>query len=153
MTKKIWITGASSGIGEALAIKFAKEGWQVAASARRENLLNELEKVNSNIYSFPLDVVDLESSKKIFNEIIGKLGGIDLCVFSTGTYDPKKEREINLEQIQNTINVNFFGTLNCIKAVEKYFKEKKNGHISIVSSVRDIEDCLIRRDTALQKLL
>ena len=135
MTKKIWITGASSGIGKALAIKFAKEGWQVAASARRENLLNELEKVNSNIYSFPLDVVDLESSKKIFNEIIGKLGGIDLCVFSTGTYDPKKEREINLEQIQNTINVNFFGTLNCIKAVEKYFKEKKNGHISIVSSV------------------
>ena len=135
MTKYIWITGASSGIGKALAIKFAKEGWQVAASARRENLLNELEKVNSNIYSFPLDVVDLESSKKIFNEIIGKLGGIDLCVFSTGTYDPKKEREINLEQIQNTINVNFFGTLNCIKAVEKYFKEKKNGHISIVSSV------------------
>ena len=135
MTKKIWITGASSGIGKALAIKFAKEGWQVAASARRENLLNELEKVNSNIYSFPLDVVDLENSKKIFNEIIGKLGGIDLCVFSTGTYDPKKEREINLEQIQNTINVNFFGTLNCIKAVEKYFKEKKNGHISIVSSV------------------
>ena len=40
-----------------------------------------------------------------------------------------------MEQIQNTINVNFFGTLNCIKAVEKYFKEKKNGHISIVSSV------------------
>ena len=133
--KKIWITGASSGIGKELALKFSKEGWQVAASARRENLLNELEKVNSNIYSFPLDVVDLESSKKIFNEIIGKLGGIDLCVFSTGTYDPKKEREINLEQIQNTINVNFFGTLNCIKAVEKYFKEKKNGHISIVSSV------------------
>ena len=135
MSKKIWITGASSGIGKALTIKFAKEGWQVAASARRENLLNELEKVNSNIYSFPLDVVDLVSSKRIFNEIIEKLGGIDLCVFSTGTYDPKKEREINLEQIQNTINVNFFGTLNCIKVVEKYFKEKKNGHISIVSSV------------------
>ena len=40
--KKIWITGASSGIGKALALKFAKEDWQVAASARREQLLNEI---------------------------------------------------------------------------------------------------------------
>ena len=40
--KKIWITGASSGIGKELALKFSKEGWQVAASARRENLLNEI---------------------------------------------------------------------------------------------------------------
>ena len=44
MTNNVWITGASSGIGKALAIKFANEGWQVAASARRENLLQELNK-------------------------------------------------------------------------------------------------------------
>ena len=49
MTKNIWITGASSGIGKALAIKFAHEGWQVAASARRENLLQDLNNNNSNI--------------------------------------------------------------------------------------------------------
>ncbi len=52
--KIIWITGASSGIGKALAIKFAKNGWIVAASARREKLLNELNKINENIYPFPL---------------------------------------------------------------------------------------------------
>ena len=46
MINKIWITGASSGIGEALAKKFAREGWQVAASARRENLLQSLNKHN-----------------------------------------------------------------------------------------------------------
>ena len=51
--KIIWITGASSGIGKALAIKFAENGWIVAASARRENLLNDLKKINQNIYSFP----------------------------------------------------------------------------------------------------
>ncbi len=50
--KTIWVTGASSGIGKALAIKFAKEGWQVAASARRENLLNELSQNYPNIYPF-----------------------------------------------------------------------------------------------------
>ena len=58
MTKNVWITGASSGIGKALAIKFATEGWHVAASARRENLLQELDNNNLNIHSFPLDVID-----------------------------------------------------------------------------------------------
>ena len=48
--KTIWITGASTGIGKALAIKFAQNGWNVAASARRENLLNELEESNKKIY-------------------------------------------------------------------------------------------------------
>ena len=133
--KKIWITGASSGIGKALAIKFSNEGWQVAVSARREKLLEELSNNNSNIHSFPLDVTDEKNSFNTFQKILKKLNNIDLCLFSTGTYDPKTEREINMEQIHNTMNVNFFGTLNCIKAVEKYFKEKKTGHISIVSSV------------------
>ena len=50
MNKKIWITGASSGIGKALAIKFANEGWKVAASARRENLLKELSDQYPNFF-------------------------------------------------------------------------------------------------------
>ena len=135
MNKKIWITGASSGIGRSLALKFAKEGWQVAASARRENLLNDLQKNHSNIYSFPLDVTDLENSKKVFKKIIDQLSEINLCIFSTGTYDPKTEKEINVEHIKNVFNVNFFGTLNSIKSVEDYFKNKKSGHIAIVSSL------------------
>ena len=65
MTEKkvIWITGASSGIGKALTIKFAENGWVVAASARRENLLNELKKINQNIFSFPLDVTEIDKCK------------------------------------------------------------------------------------------
>ena len=66
MIKKIWITGASSGIGKELAIKFAEEGWQVAASARRENLLKDLNNSNSNIHSFPLDVKDEKKQKRLF---------------------------------------------------------------------------------------
>ena len=50
--KTIWITGASRGIGKALAIKFAKNNWNVAASARRENLLIELAESNENIYTY-----------------------------------------------------------------------------------------------------
>jgi len=131
----IWITGASSGIGKALALKFANEGWQVAASARSENLLKIISESNKNITSFPLDVTNGENCKEIFEQIKNKYESINICFFSTGTWDPKKEKDIDIDQMKKVMNVNFFGTLNCIKAVEKYFKEKNNGHISIVSSI------------------
>ena len=133
--KTIWITGASSGIGKSLALKFANEGWQVAASARREDLLNQLSVSNQNISPFPLDVTSRENCEEIFEKIKNKFESIDTCFFSTGTWDPKKEKEIDIDQMKKVMEVNFFGTLNCIKAVEMYFKEKKNGNISIVSSI------------------
>ena len=133
--KTIWITGASSGIGKSLALKFANEGWQVAASARREDLLNQLSESNQNISPFPLDVTSRENCEEIFEKIKNKFESIDTCFFSTGTWDPKKEKEIDIDQMKKVMEVNFFGTLNCIKAVEIYFKEKKNGNISIVSSI------------------
>ncbi len=132
--KKIWITGASSGIGKALALKFAEENWQVAISARRKELLDELAQ-NVNISSFPLDVTNDNSVNTAFSNILSEFSNLDLCVFCSGAYDPKLEKEINKEQIKKIMNINFFGVLNCIKTVEEYFKNKKEGHISIVSSV------------------
>ena len=133
--KTIWITGGSTGIGKALAIKFANEGWNVAISARRVDLLDELSKKYENISSFKLDVTDKSKCEEVFNTIKSKYENIDICFFSTGTWDPKKEKDIDVEQMEEVFRVNFFGTVNCIKAVEKYFKEKKNGIITIVSSI------------------
>jgi short-subunit dehydrogenase len=132
--KKIWITGASSGIGKALAEKFASEGWKVAASARRKEILDEMSK-HENIFSYPLDVTNQDQIKTSFRKIIEDFKELDLCVFSSGTYDPKLEQEINIKQNKFVMETNFFGVLYCINAVENYFKKKKNGHISIVSSV------------------
>ena len=132
--KKIWITGASSGIGKALAEKFALEGWQVAASARRKEILDKMAD-HENVSSFPLDVTDQDQIRNVFSKIINNFGSLDLCVFSSGTYDPKLEKEININQNKFVMETNFFGVLYCIKSVEKYFKDKKGGHISIVSSV------------------
>jgi len=132
--KKIWITGASSGIGKALAEKFASEGWKVAASARRKEILDEMSS-HENIFSYPLDVTNQDQIKISFGKIIEDFNGLDLCVFSSGTYDPKLEQEINVKQNKFVMETNFFGVLYCINAVENYFKNKKNGHISIVSSV------------------
>ena len=133
--KTIWITGGSTGIGKSLAIKFANEGWNVAISARRENLLSEISDQYENIYSFPLDVTDKSKCKEVFNNIKEKFNEINICFFSTGTWNPKKEKDIDVEQIEDVFKVNFFGTLNSIKAVEEYFKNKKNGTITIVSSI------------------
>ena len=135
MSKNIWITGASSGIGKAVAIKFANEGWQVAASARRESLLKDLSNQNSNIYPFPLDVKNENETKNIFQNIIEKFKTINISVFCTGIHDPDSEKKLSSEKIREIMETNFFGTLNCIMAVNTYFREKKSGHISIVSSV------------------
>tara|TARA_B100001115_G_scaffold121639_1_gene90907 strand:+ start:212 stop:973 length:762 start_codon:yes stop_codon:yes gene_type:complete len=133
--KTIWITGGNSGIGKSLAIKFANQGWNVAISARRENLLREISDKYENISSFPLDVTDEKKCKEVFEDIKKKFDDIDISFFSTGTWSPREERDIDLEQIENVFKVNFFGTLNCIKAVENYYKNKKKGIITIVSSI------------------
>jgi short-subunit dehydrogenase len=133
--KTIWITGGSTGIGKALAIKFASKGWNVAVSARREELLNELSNQYENISAFPLDVTDKQKCAEVFDQIKKKYEDIDICFFSTGTWNPKKEKEIDVEQIEEVFKINFFGTVNTIKAVEQYFRDRKKGTITIVSSI------------------
>ena len=92
MKKVIWITGGGTGIGKAVASKFANQGWNVAISGRRETILKEVENSNQNIKSFPLDVNDKEKCFEVAKNIKKEFGDIDICFFSTGTWDPKKER-------------------------------------------------------------
>ena len=132
--KKIWITGASSGIGKAVAEKFAYEGWKVAVSARRKEILDNMAQ-DPNIKSFPLDVTKRDQIENVFKKILNDFGELDLCLFSSGTYEPKDEQSIDPDKIKNVINVNFLGVIDCVKTVEEYFKKKKSGHISIVSSI------------------
>jgi len=118
-----------------LAIKFAENNWIVAASARRENLLDELKLINENIHSFPLDVTEIDKCKLTSKKIIERFGNIDICVFGTGMHDPKSEKKFNLEKIREIMEVNYFGTMNSINSIYEYFSEKQNGQISIISSV------------------
>ena len=103
-------------------------------SARRKELLDELAK-NPNIVSFPLDVTNRNQINEVFKNILDNFGDLDICLFSSGTYEPKDEQNIDPDKIKNVINVNFIGVIDCVKSVERYFKDKKSGHISIVSSI------------------
>ena len=131
--RKVWVTGASSGIGKAVAEKFAKEKWKVAISARRVEILNEMAN-NDNIFAYPMDVTNQNKTEETFNKILEDFGDLDLCVFSSGTYERKSEKGLNVDNVKKVIEFNFLGVVGCVKAVQKYFQNKKGGHISIVSS-------------------
>tara|TARA_A100001011_G_scaffold368461_1_gene422802 strand:- start:843 stop:1610 length:768 start_codon:yes stop_codon:yes gene_type:complete len=133
--KVIWITGASSGIGKALAIKFANEDWVVIASARRKELLQKLDDENENIHSYPLDVTNIEQCKNVFKSILDKYKNIEISIFGTGIYDPKSEKNFNIEKIRQIIEINYFGIMNCINSIYDYYSNKKSGQISIISSI------------------
>ena len=96
---------------------------------------DDVSESNENIKSFPLDVTDRSKCKEVFEQIRSHYGDVDICFFSTGTWNPKKEKDIDVEQMEDVFRVNFFGTVNAIKAVEEYFKNKKSGIITIVSSI------------------
>ena len=80
---------------------------------------------HENIFSYPLDITNQDQVRDVFSKIVSDFGNIDLCVFSSGTYDPKLEQEINIKQNKFVMETNFFGVLYCIDSVEKYFKDKK----------------------------
>ena len=94
--KTIWITGGSTGIGKALAIKFASKGWNVAVSARREELLNELSNQYENISAFPLDVTDKQKCADVFEQIKNKYQDIDISFSFLGFQVPVEKKQISI---------------------------------------------------------
>ena len=124
MSKTIFITGASSGLGKATAKLFQSKGWNVIATMRKpekETELNQLE----NITLLPLDVTDLEQIKETAQKAIDL--GVDV-VFNNAGYGLMGALEATSdEKIQQQLNTNILGVLRVTKAFIPYFRTKKNG--------------------------
>ena len=140
--KTIWITGASSGIGEASARKFAKEGWKVIISARRVELLEKLS-TDENIFSYPLDVTDSVKAKEVFKKIIEDHGQVDLCIFSSGTYERKSEKELDV--LNNKIHKFSLTYENLNKEIKISKELHEDKSISQNFLQKEIETIKIRR--------
>ena len=126
--KVIWITGASSGIGKAVAIKFAENGWTVAVSARRQNLLNELKQINQNIYPFPLDVTDIEKCKLVASNIINQ--------FNAGASNGDILKYIgNLSDVESSANVTTGSDSNDDLLSADFVSNAKNASLDITHLV------------------
>ena len=118
--KKIWITGASSGIGEALAIECAKQGAILVLSARNETKLNELKAQLINSESHQVVLLDLAKADEvtaIVNQYISEHGTVDILINNGGVSQRGSARETQLNVQRQVMEVNYFGTVAITQAL------------------------------------
>ena len=134
----IWITGASSGIGEALALAFAREGARLVLSARRAD---ELERVRLACESpghhliLPLDLERSESFPPLVAEVMEKCGRIDILVNNGGVSQRGLACDTALEVERRLMEIDYFGPVALTKAVLPTMRTRRAGRIVVISSV------------------
>ena len=134
----VWITGASSGIGEAAAKKFSKEGYAMILSSRN---VSELERVKEScafpqdVRLLPLDLSETSSLPEKAATAIALFGGLDLLLHNGGISQRSLIKETQLEVDRRLMEVNYFGTVALTKAVLPYFIQNKKGHFGVVTSL------------------
>lgn len=138
----VWITGASSGIGEALALQFAAEGSILVLSARREDeLVRVREKCveqgveAAKVLVFPLDVTDHAAMPAAVDTVTGKFGRIDMLINNAGISQRSKCVDTDLSVYRRLIDVNLLGAIALTKAVLPVMIEQGSGHLAVMSSV------------------
>lgn len=137
--KVILITGASSGIGRATALVFAKLNAKVILSSRNEekleSLRQEIESNGGQALVIKTDVSSFEDTQRMIKTSILKWGNIDILIANAGIYIKDVSHEINVESFRESFNINFFGVLHAIKSVLPDMKRQGKGHIVIVNSL------------------
>ncbi len=137
--KTVWITGASSGIGEALAKAYHKDGANLILSSRREEALIEVKKSlgndDSRIKILTLDLSESEAFASKTEEAISLFGSIDILINNGGISQRSVFEETNMKTIRKIMEVNYFGSVGLTKAVLPHMISRKTGHIIVTSSV------------------
>lgn len=134
----VWITGASSGIGEALAVEFARHGARVVLSARDAAQLERVRQRCANPERHvikPLDVTDMNAIDRIAAEVLRDVGPVDVLLLSAGVSQRSFASETSLEVDRGIMELNYFGTIALTKAVLPSMLARKSGRIVPVSSV------------------
>ena len=139
MNKCIWITGASTGIGKALALKLASEGFNVAVSARSIKNLKKLKKESKSLKGlisiYPLNINLMEKVVSTFNKIEKELGDVGTVILNAAVNEPANSQNFSSKKLENIMHVNYVGTVNCLDPVIKKFTKRKNGKIAVVASL------------------
>lgn len=134
--KHIWIIGASSGIGCALAQELSRQGATLALSARSEDKLNTLKEELSGAHKvFPVDVTDLKKLKATADEIMGNFEKLDSVIYLAALYNPGPLYELDIEKTHMLVNVNLNGAFNLLHAILPHFKKHGKGQIALCGSV------------------
>jgi short-subunit dehydrogenase len=137
--KVVIITGASSGIGRAAALVFSQFKAKVVLASRDEEKLGSLEKEilskGNQALVIKMDTTSLEDAQRMVKETISKWGKIDILIANAGKYVTDGSHDIDIPAFQESMAINFFGTINVIKSVLPEMKRHGKGHIVIVNSL------------------
>lgn len=149
-----WVTGASQGIGEAVCLRLAADGWAVIASARSQDKLADLaaraKDLPGRIVAWPLDVTDAEAVGTAVPAIIDAHGPIALAILNAGTYLADNAETLSDETLRPTIDLNLVSVARCVSALLPPMREAGKGqagkgqagkghagkgHVQVVASV------------------
>ena len=135
--KRVWIVGASTGIGAALAEKLVARHAKVALSARSEDKLNALvaKFTPTSAMALPLDITQVETIRAAEEKLVGAWGGYDLVIFMAGDYTAMRAWELDLAVAKKMLATNWEGFLNGLSVVIPRLLNAQSGGIALVSSV------------------
>lgn len=132
--KKIVIIGATSGIGYELTRRMLLQGYKVGGCGRREEILQKMKKELSPNFSYQkLDIRETEKIESILNQLISKLGGMDICIVSSGISEPNPKLEWKLEE--NVFRTNILGYAAAAGFAVRYFMDQQHGHLIGITSL------------------
>ena len=148
--KVVVITGASSGIGEAMAREYAKMGARVVMAARREEELKriaqEIEAAGGKVTYAVCDVVNEEDCKRLIDAAVAAFGGVDVLICNAGLSMRALFDDCDLKVLHRLMDVNFWGTVNCTKYALPWLQKSKGSLVGI-SSVAGIHGLQAVQDT------
>lgn len=136
--KVVWITGASSGIGEALAVALAQKGAALVLSARRESeLLRVKERCASaqSVIILPMDLETMDDLPKKVAWVISKMGSLYILIHCAGVSQRSFATDTNIDVYRRIMEINYFGTIQLSLAVLPYFIKQNEGQFVVMSSV------------------
>ena len=138
MKKTIWITGAGSGIGEAITRTYAENGNLLIISGRNqeplEKLKEDLKNSDCQVQPIVLDVSNEDEIQKVVNKVLSDHGHVDTLINNAGISQRSLIQDTNNEVGRKIMEVNFFGTVHLTKALLPSMLERNSGSIVVISS-------------------
>ena len=137
--KTVWITGASSGIGEALAYQFAQEGAKIVLSARRENELQRVAQATglseNRVLVLPMDMLEFDKFPAKVQTVLGYFGQIDFIVQNAGVSQRSYVMDTQFKVYRDLMELDFFSVVAFTQALLPHLTERKAGHFVVISSI------------------
>ncbi|MBW2220600.1 MAG: SDR family oxidoreductase [Deltaproteobacteria bacterium] len=140
--KVVWITGASTGIGEALAYAFSNKEARLILSSRNESELvrvkNNCKGEKNNISILPFDLEDIDTIPDIASKGMSTFGTIDMLINNGGISQRSLVKDTIIEVDERIMRINYLGQIALTKAILPHMLEKKSGHIVVISSIMGV---------------